>query len=168
MTTEEPITCLGIAVTAEAVETDIRGECCLTLNCPEGHAHLLACLARLPVAPRIVCEEAGGAETALVRTLRAAGFTVGVVVSEKVCASARLHDASEITPGVLVRYAAAHPDAGRFIEGSATPNRVALSAASWFRPVVARRANSWQRIARWFGHSRAPKPRRAAGKDHAS
>ena len=156
----EPATYLGVAVTSEAVETEINGQSCLTLNCPEGFAFLLNRLGRLSVPPRIVCEESGGAETALVQTLRAAGFTVGVAVSEKVCASARLRAASEITPGVLLRYAAAHPDAVRFIEGSSTPHRQSPTAASWFKPTAGCPESAWKRIARWFARSRAPKLRR--------
>jgi len=157
-----PIPYLGISVTAEALETEIGGQCCVTLNCPEGLPFLLRCIGQLSAPPRIVCEEAGGAERELVRTLHEAGFAVGVVVSEKVCAFAGLHDASEITPHALVRYAAAHPESVRFIEGSATPHHLKSGEASWFKPVVARRDTAWQRIAGWFGRSRPSKARRAA------
>lgn len=100
---------IGLSVTREFVEWEMRGESRTVVNAPECFAPLAAALARETEPPHLVCESAGGAERVVVAFLLAARHRVSLAEPEAVCASAALVDAEAITPATLATFASEQP-----------------------------------------------------------
>ena len=84
LSAKQTITYVGLSVTPDALEVELDGKSYITLNVPEGRARLIGYLGASGCSQRIVCEQAAGAESAIVLALFAAGFTVGVVPTSAV------------------------------------------------------------------------------------
>lgn len=150
---EQPITYIGISVTADAIETELNGQSYITLNVPEGRTRLIVRLGKPGYSLRIVCEQADGAETAIVQALRAAGFTVGVASTSAVCTAARLHNAAEITPSILAHYGSENAENIKFfIEKPVSPPPPIITSFAAVSQVSrdTRCVYTWTKIVRWL------------------
>lgn len=153
LSAQQTITYVGLSVTPDALEVELDGKSYITLNVPEGRARLIGHLGASGCSQRIVCEQACGAESAIVLALLAAGFSVGVVPTSAVCAAARLDDAGEITPCILARYGRENAESINFVVGKLMSHPPAASMSFGALPQVShrrQRLSTWTRVVRWF------------------
>jgi hypothetical protein len=104
---------VGLAVTSEFLEWEVRGESRDIVNTPECFHRFTASFPDARTHQHVVCENAGGAERRIVAWLLTQRVRVSIADPEAVCAHAGLADAEGIRPDVLAGFARACPDALR-------------------------------------------------------
>lgn len=108
---EDPV--VGLTVTAEFLEWEVRGESRAVVNTPECFHRFSAGFPDAATDRHVICENAGGPERRIVAWLLTQRVRVSLADPEAVCAHAGLADAGGIRPEVLADFARAHPDALR-------------------------------------------------------
>lgn len=142
---------IGLSITREFIEWDIRGESRTVINAPEFFGQLLAPLAEEVEPPHLVCEHAAGAERAVVAALLHARFRVSIAEPESVCAFAHLDGAVSIAPDALVEFARNCPEKLRVANAADFPQSLLASPAPRRRPG---RLTQWLHAVRRLLHFR--------------